>query len=230
MIKAGLFECDHIESAYYDQFGDYSDMFARLLPELEWKFYDVYNGDFPTDLNECDVYFATGSHHSVYESIDWIEQLKIMIRELAQLDKYFVGCCFGHQALGEAMGGKVIKSPKGWCVGVHEFTVGETTTWMQPPQSAINLLMMCQDQVVELPPNTKVLAGNEKCSIGIMQIGEKMLGIQAHPEFLKSYDQLLMEKRRDRMGENVVNAGIASLEKEVHREQIRQWILNFLNC
>lgn len=228
-MQAGLFECDHVNAEYRTQFGDYRTMFANLLPELEWRTYDVCKGVFPQHLDECEVYFATGSRHSVYENIGWINQMKTTIRQLADLDKYFVGCCFGHQLLGAALGGRVAKSPTGWCVGVHEFAVTTPTDWMQPMQSPIHLLMMCQDQVLELPPAAQVLAAHEKCPVGIMQVGEKMLGIQAHPEFSKAYDQLLMESRVERMGEDTVNAGVASLAKDVHRAQIRAWILNFLN-
>jgi len=227
-MKAGLFECDHVNAEYQNQFGDYSDMFVRLFPELEWTFYDVCNGEFPSDLNECEVYFATGSRRSVYEREDWIDQVKATIRAIAAMDKYFVGFCFGHQLLGEAMGGKVGKPPNGWCVGVHEFEVLRQVDWMQPFQSNINLLMMCQDQVLELPKEAKIWAGNEKCPVGIFQVGEKMLGIQAHPEFSKTYDQLLMEMRLDRMGDALVREGINSLEKAVHQEVIRNWVLNFV--
>ena len=228
-MKAGLFQCDHVKENIRQQFGDYSDMFVNLFPELDWTFYDVCNGDFPRDLNECDVYFATGSHRSVYEDLDWINQMKTTIRQIAETDKYFIGFCFGHQLLGEAMGGKVRKSPKGWCVGVHEFEITQQTDWMKPFQDNLNILMMCRDQVLELPKGAKVLAGNEKCPVGIMQIGERLLGIQGHPEFSKAYDQFLMKLRIDRMGKMIVNQGLRSLEKEVHRESIRSWILNFIH-
>ena len=227
-MKAGLFECDHVDRQYKDQFGDYSDMFAQLFPELEWTFYDVCNGQFPEDLNECDVYFATGSHRSVYEQEDWITRTKAMIRDAAALGKYFIGFCFGHQLLGEAMGGQVKKSGNGWCIGIHEFEVTNKADWMQPFQKNINLLMMCQDQVVQLPEGGKVLSGNKKCPVGIFQVGEKLLGIQAHPEFSKTYDQLLMEKRKHLIGEATIDEGLRSLEKDVHRDVIRSWVLNFI--
>lgn len=227
-MKAGLFICDHVNESLRETFGDYPDMFARLFPELEWTCYDVVNGEFPKDLNECDVYFATGSRKSVYDSDDWIGTLKATIRKLAVMDKYFVGICFGHQALGEAMGGKVQKSPNDWCVGVHSFDVIEQVSWMQPFRQSVNLLMMCQDQVLELPEGAKVLASSEKCPVGIFQVGDKMLGIQAHPEYTKAYDRYLMESRVDRMGKEIVGAGIASLELEVHRDLIRSWVLSFI--
>jgi len=228
-MTAGLFVCDHVKDQYQDEFGDYPDMFARLFPELEWILYDVYNDEFPKDLNECDLYMATGSKHSVYDDIDWIHKLKGVIHQIEKQNKCFVGFCFGHQLLGEALGGKVEKSPNGWCVGVHTFAVGHKKEWMIPDQTEVNLLMMCQDQIIELPPNTEVLAGNDICPSGIIQIGNNVLGIQAHPEFTKDYDKMLMETRMNKMGDGVALEGIKSLSNSVDTEVIKSWINNFLN-
>ena len=227
-MQAGLFICDHVGDQYQKKHGDYTDMFARLFPSFQWKYYDVINGQLPADLNECKVYMATGSRHSVYENINWINKMKKIIRELAAADKYFIGFCFGHQLLGEALGGKVEKSPNGWSAGVQEFSITEKRNWMMPFKNNLNLLMMCQDQVVQLPPGGRVLASSTKCPVGILQVGNKMLGIQAHPEFTREYDRLLMELREERMGPAVVTNGIKSLEKEIHPKLIRDWVINFI--
>lgn len=227
-MKAALFLCDHVKPQYQAEFGDYPDMFANLFPEFEWTVFDVCNGHFPENLDEHEVYFASGSMRSVYEKEDWIIRLLGVVREIYQQKKYFVGFCFGHQLIGESLGGKVMKSPNGWCVGVHEFEIQQQEKWMQPFQNSVRLLMMCQDQVVQLSENSTVLAGNEQCPVGIFQVGETMLGIQAHPEFSKEYDQLLMENRVDRMGESVVKNGVESLEKEIDAELMREWVKRFI--
>ncbi len=227
-MKAGLFLCDHVSPEYQDLYGDYSDMFAQLFPEFDWIYYDAVNGQFPENLEDCEVYFATGSRHSVYENLDWILHLKSIIRQINIEDKYFIGFCFGHQLLGEALGGKVEKSTSGWSVGVHDFKILESKSWMLPKRDSFSSLMMCQDQVVQLPKNALLLAGNGQCPNGMFQVGSKMLGIQAHPEFPKAYDRLLMEMRRNVIGDKIVNSGIRSLEKEIHKELIKDWIMNFV--
>ncbi len=221
--------CDHVNKEYRKEYGDYSDMFAKLFPEFEWMIYDVYNGEFPTNYDECDVYFATGSKHSVYDDIDWIQGLKKVIKGLYNEKKYFIGFCFGHQLIGESLGGKVEKSPNGWCVGVHDFKVYEREPWITPFQEDFSLLMMCQDQILTLPVNTKVIAGSEMCPFAMIKVGETFLGIQSHPEFSKSYDGLLMKTRMNRMGDDVANAGLKSLLKDIHTKVIRSWILKFIN-
>lgn len=227
-MKTGLLICDHINPEYKDEFGDYPDMFKALFPEFDWRLYDVCNGEFPKNINECGVYFTTGSRHSVYEEIDWILRLRGFVRVLYKEQVPYVGMCFGHQMLGEALGGKVMKAEQGWCVGVQSFEMTEKADWMTPYEDNINLVMMCQDQIKVLPQEAKVLASNKMCPAGMIQVGEKMLGIQAHLEFPKAYDEALMKARIERMGEDVVAKGIESLAMPVSVKTVRNWVLNFL--
>lgn len=228
-MTAGLLICDYVLPEWQAAYGTYPDMFILLFPEFKWRFYEVQEDQYPEDLKECDVYFATGSKHSVYDDLPWIESLKKFIQQLYEQQHYFIGVCFGHQVMGAALGGTVRKAAQGWCVGVHTFEVQSLKPWMQPAQSSLNLLMMCQDQIVELPPDAEVLATSNLCPVGILQVGQTMLGIQAHPEFSKAYDQALMKTRRPIMGNVLVDQGIASLEMKVHREVIRSWVLKFLS-
>ncbi|MCB9303244.1 MAG: amidotransferase [Lewinellaceae bacterium] len=131
-MKIGLLECDHVAPPFRHIAGDYRDMFAAILPGLQLKPYDVCNGEFPENVEACDGYLCTGSKYSVYDDIDWIHRLKVFFHELYAAKKPFVGVCFGHQMMAEALGGKVAKAPVGWCVGVHEFAVLETAEWMRP--------------------------------------------------------------------------------------------------
>lgn len=99
---------------------------------------------------------------------------------------------------------------------------------MKPFRKDLNLLMMCQDQVMELPENAAIHAKTEHCPVGIFTVGKYILGIQAHPEFPKSYNQALMEDRYLRIGEEKVKAGIESLKLPTHSDLIAIWIANFL--
>lgn len=227
-MKVGLLVCDEVKTIYQKEFGDYPAMFQTLFPDYEFIGYEVRNGEFPADVNECEVYMATGSAHSVYENLEWIRQSKAFIRTIYASNKYFIGFCFGHQLMVEALGGKVEKANVGWCVGVHEFDVLQIERWMRPTKSSVNFLMMCQDQVTQLPPNAVRLAGNKECPNAILRIGERMLSIQGHPEFTKAYDKVLMETRVKKMGEEKVANGIASLEKELDTSLFRQWVSNFI--
>lgn len=232
-MKIGLLECDHVRDELKYIAGDYRQMFPALFlqvaPNWEFVFYDVCNGHFPDTVNECEAYICTGSKNSVYDDEEWIDCLKDFVRTIYQFNKIFIGVCFGHQILGEALGGKVQKSAVGWCVGVHSFKTLQLENWMDPAYSVFNLLMMCQDQVIQLPPKSTLLAQTSDCNHAMFSVGNKMLGIQAHPEFPKEYNQALMELRVERIGPAKVEFGIASLELPTHELEVAGWIRKFVD-
>ncbi|MEK7256290.1 MAG: amidotransferase [Bacteroidota bacterium] len=227
-MKIGLLECDHVLPEFRHIAGDYREMFPALLPNLEFVNYDLCNGHFPSSPDECDGWLCTGSRFSVYDEVDWILALKTFVRQVFESGKKYVGVCFGHQMLAEALGGKVEKAPSGWCVGIHTFEMERQEDWMQPFQPKINVPMMCQDQVVRLPENSVVLASAPACPIAAFRVGEKMLGIQGHPEFPNEYEAALMKNRRERIGSEKTDAGLASLNLTAHREMVAAWITRFL--
>lgn len=229
-MKTALLICDRVNDDLLHVQGDYPGMFVDLFPELDFEIFNVYQGHFPNDVNDFQAYMTNGSRLSVYDEVDWIDRLKAFVREIYLAKKKYVGVCFGHQLLAEALGGKVAKAATGWSVGVHPFTITQQESWMSPFQPYLNLLMMCQDQVQILPPGGKILAKTAACPVGIFHVDNQMLGIQAHPEFSKEYDRALMELRVDRMGTEVVNTGIKSLQQPVDGEIIAQWVLQFLGC
>jgi len=228
VMKIGLLECDHVLDKFQHIAGDYRDMFAALFPEDELVPFDVCKGRFPDSVQTCDAYLCTGSKFSVYDEMDWILELKRFVRELYAREKTYVGVCFGHQMLGEALGGRVEKAPVGWCVGVHSFQVQQSEPWMNPFQTNCNLLMMCQDQITALPPDGMVLACAKACPVGMLRVGPRMLGLQAHPEFPLAYEGALLVDRVGRIGAELVQAGLDSLATPLDAGLMGKWLRNFM--
>ena len=227
-MKIGLLICDHVKEEFKHIAGDYPVMFGNLLPNLKFDVYFVCDNHFPSHAEDCDAYIVSGSSYSVYDDVDWIIRLKEFVREIQRVNRTYVGVCFGHQLLGEALGGKVEKATVGWCVGAHSFTIVQQRDWMQPSLDTITLLMSCQDQIVKLPSDTAVLATSEKCPFGMIQVGGNMMGIQAHPEFTKAYSLALMESRVEKIGHDVVKEGIDSLKMILSQAEVSNWIENFI--
>jgi GMP synthase-like glutamine amidotransferase len=233
-MKIGLLECDHVLERYRHITGDYREMFAALFkqsaPGLSLQPFDVCNGEFPPSLDACDAYLTTGSHFSVYQELDWIQALKSFVRLAHESNKPFVGVCFGHQIIAEALGGKVEPAEAGWGVGVRKIEVIETEAWMQPGQSAIKLQYMHRDQVIRLPENSVIIGRSEHCPVAMFQAGDSMLGIQAHPEFPKTYSEALLNDRISRIGEGRVIEAQASLQEKTDESVVARWLAEFLDA
>lgn len=217
-MRVGLLECDHVDDRYTSIGGDYFDMFEGLLPDLDLVRYDAINGVLPTSPDECDGWVATGSRHSAYEDLDWITRLGGFVRDVHHADVPFVGICFGHQVLAHFTGGRTEKAATGWGVGAHETIVG--------PKA--RLLYLHQDQVVALPDDGVVLGVTDHCPNGIIQVGETMLGIQAHPEFAGEYVEALLVAREERIGHDVVERALASLDAPRDEAIAVGWMMRFL--
>lgn len=205
----------------------FEEMYAAWLPDIQWKIYNVHLGELPASTGECEAWIGTGSRYSVYDDEPWIHAYAGLVRRFHAGAAPFVGVCFGHQMLGHALGGRVARSERGWCIGVHQFTVQRQATWMRPRLETFGVVMSCQDQVEELPPGATLLAGNANCPHGMFQLGP-LLGIQGHPEYTPEYSEALMLSRLDRIGAERVRQGQASLADPRHPRELGAWIRNFL--
>lgn len=231
-MKIGLLECDHVRAQWRHFAGDYREMFAALLkrhgPQLELQIFDVCNGEFPAALDACDAYLTTGSRASVYDEAAWIERLKDFVRRLQAADKPFVGICFGHQILAEALGGRVSKAATGWGAGVQNIVITQTESWMTPPATQLRLQFMHQDQIAQMPAGGVLLGGAAHCPIAIFRVGRTMLGIQAHPEFTPDYVGALLDDRVALIGADKCAAAQASLRQTTDEGLVTKWIAEFL--
>ena len=231
-MKVGLLGCDDVPERFRPIAGTYRAMFEQLLrphiPELELSWLDLYRGELPPAPDAFDAYICTGSRCSVYEDRDWIGSLKDFVRRLHDARKPFVGICFGHQMLAEALGGKVERAEKGWGVGVLDMAIVAAEPWMQPPLPRAKLQYMHADQVTQLPEGSVVLAEAAHCPVAMFRVGETMLGIEAHPEFPLAYEKALLEVRREAIGAGRVDAALASLAVPTDSVVVGQWIAGFI--
>lgn len=231
-MRIGLLQCDDVAPELRDVHGNYPEMFQRLFtsvdPTLTFRVWRCLDGEIPDDVDAVDAWLTTGSKFGVNDGLAWVDELCGFVRKLWDAGKPLVGVCFGHQVIAKALGGKVIKSPRGWGVGMSFNRVTERAEWMEPWQPSLDLLVSHQDQVEELPPQTRVLAESDFCPFYLMQVGEHFLGVQGHPEFPKPYSRDLMQLRSQLVGTERVREGLASLDAPVDDRLMVRWILNFL--
>jgi GMP synthase-like glutamine amidotransferase len=233
-MKLGILKTDAVRPEWVPEFGEYPDMFIALLgkadPDLEFITYDVEQGEYPEDIDEVDAYLITGSKSSVYDDKPWIAVLMDFVRELHRRRKKLVGICFGHQLVAQALGGKTEKYAGGWGVGLHSHRFSTVPEWHDQGSAEFEILVSHQDQVVEDAEGTRVLAGSDFCRNAVCQIGDHILTFQGHPEFLTGYSREIMQYRREQIGEQVYQGGMASLARPPQSERVARWIINFLRA
>lgn len=232
-MKIGLLLCDHIAENFLEIGGDYPDYFARLFDRwqgaIEWRLYDLRNGDHPRSPRECDAWMTTGSRASAYDEEEWIERLKGFVRRIAAEGRPLVGICFGHQVMAEALGGEVRRAETGWGVGFQAIELAPgAASWMSPSESPISLLYLHQDQVSRLPAGSTLLGSSTHCPNAIYQAGERLLAIQAHPELTPPYLEAILHHRRELIGEDKFAAALSGLGSPTSAPLVAEWIINFI--
>jgi GMP synthase-like glutamine amidotransferase len=189
----------------------------------------VAQDEFPAAPDECDAYVITGSPRGAYDSDPWISDLMQFIRDGVQAGKKFIGICFGHQVLAQALGGHVEKSEKGWGLGLKTLEISQAKPWMNGQQGQMALYFAHQDQVKRLPPDAELLGGSEFCPVGLYTIQDQIFGIQGHPEFSRSIMSDIVKRQKLNGDVAVAAAAEASLEAGTPDDLIvAHWIVNFL--
>ena len=227
VLQAGPINKDLIQD-----YPSYDKMFSSLLNEKiqHWNVdvYNVYENFLPKNLNSYDAFIITGSAYGVYKNHSWIQELFEVIKKIVNLKIPLLGICFGHQAIAQALGGYVIKSSKGWGVGIKEIRTKKHNSLLGN-FNKLNLIFFHQDQVVKLPQNAELIAGNPFCNISSFSIGDSVLALQAHPEFNKDFSLKLLHARKSSIEPAIYLEAINELETLEHDgELITPNIINFL--
>jgi len=231
-MRIGILEAGRLTSPLLERYGRYTQMFEVVLsgvePSLEFSFYAALEGEFPKGVTACDGYVISGGANGVYDRLDWMQGLQIFAKDAAASGRKVFGICLGHQLLADAYGGKVVKSDKGWGAGVHRYNVHERQPWMDPERDMFSSPVMHQDQVVEIPSGSHVLAGNEFCPNAMVQFNENVASLQCHPEFEVPAVRALIEKRREIIGEEESDKALLSLHDRNDAPLVAKWIVQFL--
>ena len=234
-LTLGILQADTVMADFRAEHGDYPGMFeglfaaaaARQGQALACRTYDVEQGQYPADLDECDAYVITGSRQSVYDSDAWIARLGDFVEALHEARKKTLGVCFGHQLVAQRLGGRAAKAAAGWGVGIHRAEVLHHAAFMQPRLREYRLIVSHQDQVLDLPDGARLLATSEHCPHAMYQLGEHILCMQGHPEFAPAYAAALINHRQEILGPEKHAAGLASLAGPLSTASIADWMLRF---
>ncbi len=209
-----------------ERFGRYPDMYRRMLGLADpLPAYAVAQGRLPERVEDHDAYIISGSPAGVYDPLPWIGELTAFIRQAHGRAK-LVGICFGHQAMAQALGGEVVKSGKGWGVGLHHYRVAERQEWMDLAEQ-VSIPASHQDQVVAQPPGTQVTLASDFTPFAGLAWGDgSAISFQFHPEFDPAFAKALIEARRDALPDP--EGAKATLDGPNDNARVGAWIGGFL--
>lgn len=236
-LRIGLLLMGHVDPKSQYIGGDYPELFTALLQSaatshgLELVRYDLDEGRFPLSVDECDGWLCSPSRLSTYDPVPWLADAEELLRALVATETPFVGICFGHQLLAQALGGFVERSPMGWGVGLQDYEIVNRRAWMADASDDFSLIGSHQDQVTRLPADAELLFRSDFCPYGGFAIGERAWTIQTHPEFTPELADHLLAGRYDLIGAERVDAARATLSgpgsRTPHSALVASWIVNF---
>jgi len=185
--------------------GDYEAWFTAALEQGGARV-DVHpaEGELP-DAAAWGGVILTGSPCSVRDEVPWMRRLAAWALDAAGGGVPVLGVCFGHQLLGEALGGRVEANPAGPENGTYEIEL--TAAGLRDPLFAglparIAVQQTHGDALVEAPPPDRatLLATGPGCAWQAFAAGPHLRAVQFHPELRADTLRRLLDARR-RQGE-----------------------------
>ncbi|CAN7342420.1 type 1 glutamine amidotransferase [Devosia sp. LjRoot3] len=231
-MRLTIIQTGDVPEPLRNNFGPYHSMFERMFDSTENGFsYEVvtaYDNSLLPDPSRIEGIVITGSPAGVYEDHDWLPPLREFIRRAYSAKTPMLGICFGHQIMADALGGDVRKSEKGWGLGRHAYRVASRPDFMAGAPETLAIACSHQDQVIVPPAEAEViLASDFTPNAGLFYKSGKALSFQPHPEFLDDYALALVELRRGRAPDEVVEQGVASFAQSSDSARTADYIGKF---
>jgi GMP synthase (glutamine-hydrolysing) len=164
--------------------GGYGDIIRRAAAELnvEWSDVDLRQGSSLPDPATLDGVVVTGSPSSVTERVPWMLAAEEYLRVLVRRRVPILGICFGHQLLAQALGGEVIRNPRGREIGTVDFMVVDNDPLLSRASAPCQANATHVDTIGRLPDRARVLARTELDAHAVVRFSETAWGVQFHPE------------------------------------------------
>lgn len=194
-----------------EMYGDFDSWFqTRPEQPAGYTVHYMYRDPTLPDPRESDGWIITGSPDSVNDPLDWLPSVRKQLATAVEMDHPMLGVCFGHQLLAQSMGAKVEMSRKGWELGaatIHLTADGLESDLFKGLNKEMGVYQTHHDVVTEIPAGAKILATNEM-GIQAIGLGERIFGVQFHPEFTPGIAAMYVELRSE-----IQRGSIADIER-----------------
>jgi len=234
-VKLTIIETGLVHPAIRDRFPDYPAMFRHIMSGVgtyAFETVSVVKGEALPDPAALEGIILTGSASGVYDDEPWIGPLEDFIRAAAAAAVPQAGICFGHQILAEALGGKVVKSDRGWGAGRHTYRIVTRPAFVDEGcPASVAATASHQDQVVDLPPGAQIVAASDFTPFaGLYYPEAPALSFQCHPEFGDEFTAALYAALQPKLGEALTTSAVASLQQPDDHARLARWIAAFFEA
>ncbi len=182
-----------------DQHGDYDAWFAAHLRALgvDSVVCPAFAGAALPDPEAYDGVILTGSPLSVRDEAPWMQTLAAWTLAAAAHTPV-LAVCFGHQLVGEALGGRVEPNPAGGEYGTIDVSL--TAAGTADPLFAgfgggLSVQSTHKDALVQPPAGATLLGSTDNTPWQAFGYGENLRAVQFHPELQAPALALLMATR-----------------------------------
>jgi GMP synthase (glutamine-hydrolysing) len=180
------------------RFGPFSEMVKRAAGDAfdgEWLTLDMREQPELPATQELAGVIVSGSPARVSEGLPWMRRASDYLATLLGANVPTLGICFGHQLLGDAVGGRVLDNPRGREIGTVDCSVAKASPLFDE-LGPIRVNASHLDSVQGLPPGTTTHAESELEPHALVHFGARSWGVQFHPEFDGAIVRCYIEERR----------------------------------
>lgn len=168
--------------------GPFSNLIAErigAIGPLNYRSVDVRTAqasELPSPTSAA-AFIITGSASSVPDREPWMLSTEAFLRELVACGTPTFGICFGHQMLAQALGGLVIKNPRGREMGTKAIEKIADDFVFEGLETSFLVNATHVDTVSQLPPGAQPLARSPLDDHQVIRFSPTCYGVQFHPEF-----------------------------------------------
>jgi GMP synthase (glutamine-hydrolysing) len=173
---------------------------AAGLPRHAAEVVPVLDGHAPPDPSGFAGVIVTGSGAMVTDRERWSEATAQWLRRAADHGLPMLGICYGHQLIAQAFGGEVAWNPEGREMGtvpvrLHAEAAHDPLFKHLPSEFPAQTTHL--QTVLSAPPGAVVLARSALDGCQAFRLGERVWGLQFHPEFGVVHMRGYIDARRE---------------------------------
>jgi GMP synthase (glutamine-hydrolysing) len=180
--------------------GDFEAWIQRGLacPDRPCQVIHVAEGEALPEPETCAAVIVTGSSAMVSHREAWSEASAAWLVRAVAADRFILGICYGHQLLAHGLGGRVGPNPRGREIGtirVRHSARDDALFGRLPGELIVQATHL--ESVLELPPGAVHLARNDADPNHAFRVGDRVWGVQFHPEFDADIMRSYIGERRE---------------------------------